>query len=56
MVQRTHEIARPYAAIEVARQISRLIEEAKPVEFTRPDEAVIRPSWGSRREYDKIPS
>jgi processive 1,2-diacylglycerol beta-glucosyltransferase len=55
MIERTREIARPYASIEIARWICRLVSAGKK---EQPSSLSIasRASWAPRKEYDKIPS
>jgi processive 1,2-diacylglycerol beta-glucosyltransferase len=51
MVEATRAIGRPYASIEIARWVCKLIA-SRPV---TPSVAPAGRSWGARREYDKIP-
>jgi processive 1,2-diacylglycerol beta-glucosyltransferase len=55
MVERTQAIATPYAAIEVSRWISRLVNAQESEIVVRPSHAAPRTSWVPRKEYDKIP-
>ncbi len=52
MIEATRAISAPYASIEIARWVCRLIAERQN---PPPDAGARTRSWGTRSEYDKMP-